>query len=489
MPPTNLLSAARQWWATLLIAALLAGGAGYLFASSLHMTHEARVRLLVGPTVVDTDGLRAAGELTRTYGELATSEAILAGTISALALPESPDDLRDRIRPTADSATRILILRVRDLDPDRAALVADELAAQLGTLPTADGEPSGALQVIDGALPGSPVGIPTPIIVGLAAIAGLVTAMTLVLLVENLSLTIRSDEELIQLAGGDFLGSVVSGGRRSTSRGFIVETDPSSDQAADYQMLATKLELIAGRDELRSVLVLGVGRARGAGELAANVAKVLAERRRCVTLVDANPATREITTALGLGDRLGLTDMLEVNERSGDDMHPSAFTSSTDPRLFVVPFGRASGLEAAHATGERWVIDRLLEQADFVIVNAARADRSAASLNWAGAVDGTVLLLPRNRTKRSELSHLVESLRLVRANLIGVAFEEPRPLVSTGGWGLSPPRTEPRSPTANDRGSNSVIARRRRNGATGRSHAATQSNAPVTWPEQTDDPA
>jgi polysaccharide biosynthesis transport protein len=449
MQPTNLLSAVRHWWTTLLIAVILAGGAGYLFASSIPMNHEARVRMLVGPTVDDNDGLRAAGQLTRTYAELATSQSVIEGTIDALDLPHTPGALRAAIRPTSDSPTRILIIRVRDLDPDRAALIADEVAAQLALVPTAaDGQPSGSLMVIDRATPGSPVGVPTSIVVALAAFAGLVTALTLALLLENLNRTVRSEEELIQVTGGDYLGAVLAAARGATSRGFVVENTPDSEQAADYRMLATKIELIAGRDGLRSVLVLGVGRARGGGELAANVAKVLAERWHCVTLVDANPATREITTALGLGDRLGLTDMLEVNERSGDVTHPGVFTSSTDPRLFVVPFGRATGPVTSHATGGAQVLERLLDQADFVLVNAAPAERWAASLTWAGAVDATVLLVPRNRTKRAELSHLVESLELVGGNVIGAAFEEPRPLISTGGWGLSPPHVSGGSPAA-----------------------------------------
>jgi polysaccharide biosynthesis transport protein len=470
MQRTNLLAAARHWWTVLLLAVVLGGAAGYMLTSGLPVDHEARVRLLVGPTTVDNRDLGAAGHLTRTYGELVTSQSVIDGTIEALDLPYSPSQVRGAIRPTADSATRILIVRVRDLDPDRAANIANELAAQLSLLPTAAGAgSSGHLQVIDTATAGIPIGVPTSIIVGLAAFAALVAALTLIILLENLNRTIRSEEELVEVAGVDYLGAVAATGRRRAPHGYVVENAPHSAQAADYRMLATKVEIIAGRDGLRSVLVLGVGRAQGTGELAANVAKVLAERHHSVTLVDANPATREITTNLGLTNRLGLTDILEVNARSGSDTHPGPFTFSNDPRLFVIPFGRASGPVSPHATGAPWVLSRLLDQADFVLVNAAPADRSAASLVWAGAVDATVLVVPRSRVKRADLTHLIESLRLVGGNVIGVVFESPRslvgPLISSAREGAhlaeqgSPfgrrngsPRPD-RSPTANDGGS------------------------------------
>jgi capsular polysaccharide biosynthesis protein/Mrp family chromosome partitioning ATPase len=425
---TSLVSVARRWWWTILLASLLAGTAGALFTAAMPASHEARVRMLVGPISGGDDTVRAAGQLTRTYAELVSSTAVVNGTISELGLPYRPEQLKAAISPTADSATRLLIVRVQDSDPGRAVQIANELSSQLTALTSSDDELS-SLLVIDPAVQAVPVGVPTTLVVGLAGFAGLVGALTLVLLLENLDQSIRDEEELTEVSGVDYLGKVVLSGRRAgaATGGFVVETAPDSGSAADHRMLATKIELIANRDGIRSLLVLGVGEAQGSGELAANVAKVLADRRHCVTLLDANPHAQEITGLLALRDHPGLTDLLEREELSEDaEVHPSGFTFSLDPRLFVVPYGLATGSLAPHGTGAPWVLDRLLLQADFLLVNSAPVHRSAASLMWAGAVDATVLVVPRHGVQRGELSHLMESLRLVGTKPIGVVFEERR---------------------------------------------------------------
>jgi polysaccharide biosynthesis transport protein len=424
---SHILSVIRQWGWVLVLSAVIAGAAGHLATSALPVMHEARVRLLVGPVPADNDEIRAAGSLTRTYGELVTGEDVVQNTIEQLGLPHSPGQLRSAIRATADGGTRMLIVRVRDLDADVAALIADEVARQLERL-FADGslqDGAGELRVIDRASPGSPVGISGLLIASLAGFAGLVAALTLVILLENLRQTIRTPEELTAVSGVDYLGSVSMAGRPTAPRGFAVEIDPDSPRAADYRMLATKAELIAGRDGLRSLLVLGVGSAQGSGELMANIGKTLSERRHAVTLIDANVEAAEVTTLLGLGGRPGLTELLEQYEQFDEaELHPESFTFSRDPRLFVIPFGRKGNQGPPHSSRAPILLAQLLRQADFLLLNAAPAHRSATSLVWAGAADGTVLVVPRNRTKRGELTHLVESLRLVGTNLIGVVFEE-----------------------------------------------------------------
>jgi polysaccharide biosynthesis transport protein len=466
---SNILSVVRHWGWALVLAAILAGLSGHLAASALPVSHESRVRLLVGPVTATSDEIRAAGDLARTYGELVTSEALIEGVLADLDLPYSINELRSALRPTADSNTRTLIVRVRDLDPDRAAVIADAMGEQLIQL-TEGGAPAGQIQVIDRAGPGVPIGVSTTLIVALAGFAGLAGALILVILLENLRQTVRSAEELAEVTSVDYLGAVTMASRPTAPRGLVLETHPESSRASEYRMLATKTELIAGRDNIRSLLVLGVGGAQGSGELAANLAKGLSERRHSVTLLDANDETREVTELLGLGGRPGLTELLGQFEQFEDaEMHPGASTFSRDPRLFVVPFGRSKAAPSLHTSGAPWVMDLLLSQADFLLINAAPAHRSAASLVWAGGADATLLVVPRNRVKRAELAHLVESLRLVGSKPIGVVFEErhrllwsmggdhPGGIPSTDRWrpswtltgtgsaqDLQPPRSSPR---------------------------------------------
>jgi capsular polysaccharide biosynthesis protein/Mrp family chromosome partitioning ATPase len=447
----DLLSVVRRWWATVLVATVLAATIGLLFSSAVPISHESRVRLLVGPVVGTNDELRAAGQVTRTVGELVSSAPVMEATIAELGIDRSPRQLREAVRPTADSATRLLIIRVRDADAGLAAAIADEVARQLIVLIEADGTNGmvAPLQVVDGASRGEPVGVPMTMIIALSALAGLVASSVLVLVVENLDESVRDAPDLVEVSGVDYLGRVTSARPGAASGGLVVENAPDSSRAADHRMLATKVELIANRERARSLLVLGVGNARGAGEVTANIGKVLSERRRCVTLLDANTHDPQMTTLLGLQRHPGLTELLGTAERADDgEVHAGAYTFSLDPRLFVVPSGMVPdgpsgtvpGRPNADTGTPPWVVRLLLRQADFVVVNAAPVHTSATSLVWAGAVDAVLLVVPRHRTSRGELSHLMENLRLVGTDVIGAVFEDRRRLVR-----VPSPRRESRS--------------------------------------------
>ena len=56
----------RRWWWTLLVAAWVAGLAGFYVASRIPPTYESSVQLLVGPLNTDDETLRASGQLIQT---------------------------------------------------------------------------------------------------------------------------------------------------------------------------------------------------------------------------------------------------------------------------------------------------------------------------------------------------------------------------------------------------------------------------------------
>ena len=70
MELSGYLETARRWWWTLLIATWVAGLAGYIVATRIPPTYEARSTLLVGPIQGDLNTLRASGQLALTYAEL-----------------------------------------------------------------------------------------------------------------------------------------------------------------------------------------------------------------------------------------------------------------------------------------------------------------------------------------------------------------------------------------------------------------------------------
>ena len=137
----------RRWALLLVVAAGAAGLVGFVAASRMSPTYESRARLLVGPLNADIDTLRASGELTRTYAELATGTQVLDGAAAAMGGSVTRDDLRRSVQANANDVTRILTIRATSRLPALAARAADAVAQELIRLtsapPAAPAPPAG----------------------------------------------------------------------------------------------------------------------------------------------------------------------------------------------------------------------------------------------------------------------------------------------------------------------------------------------------------
>ena len=117
MELSGYFAVARRWWWTLLVAAWVAGLAGFYVASRIDKTYESQVRLLVGPINTDDATLRASGQLVQTYAQVVTTASVLEQALGDLNITDLPPDvLAANTRVTANDVTRILTIRVQDGD-------------------------------------------------------------------------------------------------------------------------------------------------------------------------------------------------------------------------------------------------------------------------------------------------------------------------------------------------------------------------------------
>lgn len=461
----NFLGAAKRWWWLLLVAAALAGGMAYLVTSGVLPTYQAETRLLVGPVSGDKDALTAAGQLSQTYAALVPSELVLAATKKETGISLSLSRLRSKVDVNANAVTRILTIRVSDEDASVAATLANTLAHELavfvekglglpaggaatGTTSSTDtsatttgGQTGGTqstqaqasaalasqVQVIDKATPASkPVGAATYLIVPGAAIAGVIGALALLVALDLLGSGVRDREELSRLADVDVLGCV--DGRRGYGRGhrhespLIVVREPEQSAAVGYRLLATTIESAQGDEPLRSLLIANTERGDGAGELAANLAALAASGDARVTLVDLSDE-HEIGRLFGVNGALserGLTTRARPL-RHGKDMIDRFRLVDNRDVLLALPRDRGRQLDREEAEA---LLAFLLKESDRVIITAPPVDRSPNTLVWAQVADATVLVAQTGRTNRNKIGPAVETLRMIRANLLGAVLRD-----------------------------------------------------------------
>jgi Mrp family chromosome partitioning ATPase len=325
--------------------------------------------------------------------------------------------VRSKVRDvTASDVTRLISIRVRDREPARAATIANALAAVL-VARAATGPPEGTLQIVDrAAAPQSSVGPSASLIVPLAAVAGLLGAFGIVVLVDSLTTTVRTEGDLAAVSPVAVLGSV--NGARRGDRPLVMEAEPHSAAAAAYRLLATKISLSNTERPLRSLLVLDAHGGRSSGGLAANLAAALAEDGTRVVVIDG-------------GEQGGVMELFQHGGKASTETvqraRPLRIGQLTfdrfrlrGPRLIVIQPRKPS--EPLYPQQAAETIEHLLTGADLVVLTAPPVDGSASSMVWANAADATLLVAERDHTKREQMGPAVESLRIAEANVIGTVL-------------------------------------------------------------------
>lgn len=448
---------ARRWWTTLLIAAWVAGLAGYFIASGVPPTYEGQTRILVGPEVGSVEVMRAAGAISYTYAELSTSAPALEATRQSLNLPPDIDIVA---RAIPNETTRIMQIRAEHGDPETAAAIANSLAQNLIDRDVSGVVlPEGQLSVIEPAVANpSPIAPQVSLIAIIAAGTGLLAAAVLVLLVEYFGNTVNSARELNDLTRAPFQGSASLGHRFRPTADVptIVEGNPDSLGAAAVRMLATKIAYANPDKPTSSALIVGTASHDGSADLAIGVATVLARAGRRVLLVDGNENAGELSELLGIDGSPGLADLLDSPQLDAKGL---ARIRARGPA--VLSRGRTSDLELVDLEAAKQIVQTMAQQYEIVIFTTAPIHISGSALVWARSMEQVLLVAERDRAKRDDVAYALDNLAAIHAPVMGTVLldrvprprrsrTQPRKRVGATIDGSSRPRTAQPAPRRSD---------------------------------------
>lgn len=428
MEISQYLTVARRWWWTLVAATWIAALSAWIVASGAAPTYAATNRILVGPLgSADLDTIRAASALVETYAQVTTTQPIMQRVVDNLGLTITAEELADSVQTAADDLTRVLTISAEHGNAEAAAQIANELGAVIMAEAATDGvvRPEGEMRVIDPARADPvPVAPDVVLIVGLAAAAGFIAALALVVLIEHLSDTVKSRHDLPSLTSSPLLGVIATptSFRPSATRPLVVEAYPDSRVASAYRTVGGRLTLTDQAEGVRSLVVLGTEPGPAIGEFAANVSAVLTRSGRRVALVDADEASSGITELFSVSERSGIANLLEPGTKV--DAEAVAHVRVTRvPDMLLIPRGSVP-FRLIDDERARQLLELARIGAQMTIVVASPPERSGSTLIWARSADATVVVIERDRTRRDDLRATVETLQVVGANLIGVVLVE-----------------------------------------------------------------
>src|SRR5919201_3199523 len=338
MRETGFVPVVRRWWWLLACGAIGAALVAHVLAKREAPTYASTATVLVGPLNTDYATVRAAGDLGRTYAEVAKSLPVLRRVAARIGGNVTAARLAKDVTATSNDVTRLVTLQVKSHSPRRAALIANELANQLidvsravapaesdairefmsqsevNRLPTGEQDRihaaalrvfgaglTGRLRPVDPAVPSNHVVAPKiTLLTVLGGLAGLALSAIVVLAMSTRGRRRSDDQYAAELEGVPFLGTC-------TTRA-----------AESYRLLATKIGFLGGRPPVRSLVVFGADGEQAGADVAANLASVLADGDSRVLLVDAAGGT--VTKRLDLVGLPGYAELLRDGVADGNGM-------------------------------------------------------------------------------------------------------------------------------------------------------------------------
>jgi capsular exopolysaccharide synthesis family protein len=421
----------RTRWVTVVITVLACTAASIVVTMLTTPIYQTSTRLFVSTTAGASDagdlyqGNRLAQERVRSYTELIKGQTLAQRTIDKLDLDMSAAALARNVSAKSKTDTVLIDVAVRDRSPVRARDVAnalsDEFVVMVAELETPQpGSRPDARVIVEqrASVPSSPVD-PKParnIVIGLTL--GALLGFGLALIRDLLDNTVKKPETLEEISGVAVVGSIPYAKSRRDKPAISFDTE-NSWIAESFRRLRTNLQFLSVDDPPRSIVITSSEPSEGKSTTAINLALALAEAEHDVVLVDADMRRPTMHKYLNLLGSVGFSTVLSGGVALEDALQQTAYPRLTALSSGAVPPNPSELLGSAAAAT---VLRELREQFDYVIIDSppllAVTDGAILTLK----TDGALVIAKYGETKREQLSHAVETLHSVGAQLLGSVF-------------------------------------------------------------------
>ncbi len=204
------------------------------------------------------------------------------------------------------------------------------------------------------------------------------------------------------------------------SDAIITLTNPRSAAAEAYRTLRTNIEFSGVDQKLRTLLVTSSAPTDEKAATVANLAVAMADGDRRVILVDADLRRPGQHTLFGLPNEQGFTNMFR-DEESFTNPPLQAVPTISLQVLTSGPLPPIPGQLLASQKIEE-VLNRLAGLAEMVIFDAPPIVTVNDASLLASKVDGVLLVIKANSTKRDHVKAAKDRLEKVNARLVGAVL-------------------------------------------------------------------
>lgn len=263
---------------------------------------------------------------------------------------------------------------------------------------------------------------------------GLSSGIGLAFLLEALDNTVRTPEQAQAISGLPSLGMIPLGSRQTANLldpakrlalaaskevvELVSQSRPQSQMAESYRALRTSLLLTSSGAPPKTILVTSALPQEGKSTTSINCAIVLAQKDSRVLLIDADLRRPSIHKTLGLGPKIGLSDVLTGNAT----LQQAIVRSPIAPSLFILAAGTPppNPAELLASSHMRDVLTALREQYDHIVIDTPPTLSVTDAVVMSTSADAVVLVIRSGQTTKQALRRSRELLGRVNARVSGV---------------------------------------------------------------------
>lgn len=203
-----------------------------------------------------------------------------------------------------------------------------------------------------------------------------------------------------------------------TRPNLITLTDPRSPAAEAYRTLRTNLLFSSVDEPVHSLVITSPAPQEGKSTALANLAVTLAQSERQTIIVDADlrrPSQHEVW---GVSQEPGLTSMVL------DALDVPPLVEVGVPNLRLLPSGPLppNPADILGSTRMDAIIQRLMQEADFVLFDAPPVISVTDAALLAAKLDGVLLVVRGGSTRRDDAEQARELLERLNVRIVGAVL-------------------------------------------------------------------
>lgn len=304
------------------------------------------------------------------------------------------------------------------LNADTNRSLYDGLLQRFKELNAAAGISASNIAVIDSAdapsKPSSPI-LVNNVLLGL--VAGIVLAALVVLIRFQFDDAVRVPEDIEEKLGMPLLGVIPKAEADTTPA--LAMADPKSAVSEGYNSLRSALLYSSAAGLPKTLLVTSSQPAEGKSTSSLAIAQGLARLGRKVALLDVDMRRPALHSTLGIANERGMSSLLTAQDNLDDVLQPT-----DNPDLQVITSGPIppSPTELLSSGRLIQVLNELRSRFDVVVIDSPPVLGLADAPLMSAVVDGVVLVVQSDRSRRGSLRASLRRLRTMQPNVLGAVL-------------------------------------------------------------------